>query len=1637
MLRRSASRVSSFAALLLAVFSSLSVGHTAQQQLPKALLVVGSPRLSPSDQAIKTRLEKLGYSVVLQDASAAPPRPSADAAVVLLSASAPAEKVRGAFADATVPVLTWNPELFPHLGMTGRERGVDFGTARGEGTLAISNVAHSLAGGYQGRVAAAQPGSIFGWGLPGPGALWIATLAGNANGAAVLAYEQGVPMVGRKAPARRVGFFSSGETPAALTRAGWALFERALGWVVAKNAPPAVSAGRDRELAGAGVLALDGSVSDDGIPEGSGLVVGWSVVSGPKEVTFEDAARQTTQVTFQAPGVYTFRLTASDGVLAAADDVTVTVRPKAGDIPTSASLAPEANVPAGSPALLIVGSTTLTAGDAAVKNRLVALGYTVTVRTGAGYNADIDLPGKNVVVITATAAAANVTTSFNTVTIGVVNMRTLVFDDMGLTSTVANTDYGTTSATQVVIDSAASASADPMAAGLSGTVSVLTASAALQWGVPNTYAVKVATIPGNTSRATAFRYVAGAPLFGGLTAKGRRVGFFISDAAASKLTATGGGPLFDSAATWAGGFSNARPQVIMGPDHAALVAPQTTPLTATVLDDGTPGPLTYNWTVVSCPAAVTFGNATAKDTTASIGAAAAGSTCTLRLTASDGSLTNSADVRIAVYSQNSPPSVNAGPDQTKDWALGQTINLSGTASDDGLLYPPGALTYAWSRVSGPGAVTFADSTALATTATFSAPGTYVLRLMASDGELATSDDLAVSVTGNVLLVVGNPVQNGDNVMKSRIETMGFTVVMKTADNTLVAGDATGKALVVISGSANATYVTNKFRTVGVPVITLQVIVFDDMGLTSTPGYTTTNDQTQFTIVNNGTATSYHPITAGRRGTISVATTPGNMSYGAPTTTKSKVARLVANTTAFVVFGYDKAETMYQLNAPARRVALGFQNNTLSSLTQDGAAIFDAAVNWSTKVNVPPAVDAGPDQLITVGSSAALSGVVSDDGLPSGALPTVSWSKVSGPGTVSFGNASTAVTTASFSLAGTYVLRLSATDGDLTTTDDVTFVVNAPPSVDAGPDLVVTLPASGLLDATVTDNTLPNPPGALTTTWTKLSGPGIVQFGDPGAIDTAVSFSSEGSYVLRLTGTDGYLTVTDDMSVLVKVETGLSALLITGATSTPGDAALQSRLQALGSTVVTKTDAAAAAADATGKAFALITGSVDPAIVALKFRNVAVPVLVAQPLLFDDMGLTGPTSGLDYGTAAGLTKVVIADPTHPLAAGLTGTVTVTSATSTFGWGEPNANAALAVRTAGAGKPALFGYEEGISMPGGIAPGRRVGLFISSDAAALLTIDGFGLFEAAAHWTGSRIAAPTFNPPAPWTFASVPQSVSMSTVTDGVQICYTVDGSEPSPASGTSTCQGPIASNTPVAVSINTTRTVKAKAFKNGLDSSSTSVGAYTISLGTVATPTIAATTNPDSTLTITLSCATSDAQIRYTLDGSTPDPTSSTLYSGPFQVINVATLTARGFKTDWTPSALARLTFLFDPDNDGLSNAREAEVGTNPNDADTNDDGIEDGPQVALGPNDLDGDTVVDYLDNDVDGDGVSNANERASGTDPFKVDTDGDGVGDGADCVPLDPTYPSPNVCSDPTPGAPPSITLTEPPGAVLISTTP
>ena len=67
----------------------------------------------------------------------------------------------------------------------------------------------------------------------------------------------------------------------------------------------------------------------------------------------------------------------------------------------------------------------------------------------------------------------------------------------------------------------------------------------------------------------------------------------------------------------------------------------------------------------------------------------------------------------------------------------------------------------------------------------------------------------------------------------------------------------------------------------------------------------------------------------------------------------------------------------------------------------------------------------------------------------------------------------------------------------------------------------------------------------------------------------------------------------------------------------------------------------------------------------------------------------------------------------------------------------------------------------------------------------------------------------------------------------------------------------------------------------------------------------------------------------------------------------------------------------DSDGDGLTDAEEVALGTDPNDADSDDDGLSDGEEVALG---------TDPNDPDSDGDGVSDGEEVFLGTDPTVAD---------------------------------------------------
>jgi nucleoid-associated protein YgaU len=165
------------------------------------------------------------------------------------------------------------------------------------------------------------------------------------------------------------------------------------------------------------------------------------------------------------------------------------------------------------------------------------------------------------------------------------------------------------------------------------------------------------------------------------------------------------------------------------------------------------------------------------------------------------------------------------------------------------------------------------------------------------------------------------------------------------------------------------------------------------------------------------------------------------------------------------------------------------------------------------------------------------------------------------------------------------------------------------------------------------------------------------------------------------------------------------------------------------------------------------------------------------------------------------------------------------------------------------------------------------------------------------TPETVAAPTFTPAA-GVYPSA-QSVAMATTTEGAEIRYTTDGTDPTPTSGM-VYSGP--------VDLAVTTTLKAVAVKKDMSDSAVVGGVYTIT-GTVAGVTFSpAPGSFTGSVDVTLASATPGAEIRYTIDGTEPSATTGTVYAGPVRLTSSATLKTLAVKKDWAPSGVTSAAY---------------------------------------------------------------------------------------------------------------------------------
>lgn len=340
-----------------------------------------------------------------------------------------------------------------------------------------------------------------------------------------------------------------------------------------------------------------------------------------------------------------------------------------------------------------------------------------------------------------------------------------------------------------------------------------------------------------------------------------------------------------------------------------------------------------------------------------------------------------------------------------------------------------AVPIVWSTLSGPGTATFESTGATTTAATFPAPGDY--RLQAS----ATVD--ATTVTEELLVQVGRTLT---------AQTIGTTTAAGSwSEADSVPGSLAGGTLTITGASTgiSSTGTSDGFYFLAAPRsgdfdISVRVASRLNPGGSNScriglmaRASTATNAPYAYTHYRGNGPHSYQArLTAG---------TAPYSSTGSETYTLPRYLRLVRSGDSFTAYhsadGITWAQRGTSQNIPAMGPAPLVGIAVTSAVTATAAtAVLDQA-NFHLPTNIGPAVNAGP---ALAGSGPwNLDATVSDDARPAG-LATL-WQPEGG---VNFTNASNPDTAVSFDASGNYRLRLTASDGAITTFDDTTADVIA-------------------------------------------------------------------------------------------------------------------------------------------------------------------------------------------------------------------------------------------------------------------------------------------------------------------------------------------------------------------------------------------------------------------------------------------------------------------------------------------------------------------------------------------------------------------------------------------------------------------
>lgn len=196
------------------------------------------------------------------------------------------------------------------------------------------------------------------------------------------------------------------------------------------------------------------------------------------------------------------------------------------------------------------------------------------------------------------------------------------------------------------------------------------------------------------------------------------------------------------------------------------------------------------------------------------------------------------------------------------------------------------------------------------------------------------------------------------------------------------------------------------------------------------------------------------------------------------------------------------------------------------------------IDWvATDSNQPPVALAGADQtVVQPADSTTINGSGSYD--TDGTIVSYSWQFLTGPATPTITTPTAASSTVTgLSVVGQYSFRLAVTDDGGAVGQDTMIITvqaaNAPPSVNAGADQTIQLPASTVtLNGVVTD-----PDGdAFVVSWEQTGGPVTAGITSPFTVSTGITgLSVAGNYTFTLEATDVNSNAASDSVTITVLE----------------------------------------------------------------------------------------------------------------------------------------------------------------------------------------------------------------------------------------------------------------------------------------------------------------------------------------------------------------------------------------------------------------------------------------------------------------------------------------------------------------------